>query len=79
MNKQQLTDQMLNLQTRMEGLRTIEAKAFENKLKSKVELEACKAYNDILKYEQEMKDAIASWYQLYTQYLNCREKLNAIK
>jgi len=79
MNKQQLTEQLVNLQDRMEGLREIEKKAFERKLKAKVMLEAHPAYAEILHCDTEIKEAIATWYQLYTEYLSTREKLASLK
>lgn len=78
MNKPELQKQMLNLQERMDALRKIEATAFEFKLKAKKELESTEAYNQMLKFEQEGKDCVGTWYKLYTEYLDCREKLNAL-
>ena len=79
MNGKELTEQMINLQQRMDGLREIEKTAFERKLKAKVQLESHPAYAEIICCERECKDAVATWYKLYTEYLNLREELNAIK
>ena len=78
MTGKELTEQMINLQQRMDGLRKIEKIAFERKLKAKVQLESHPAYAETIKCDQECKDAVAAWYKLYTEYLNLREKLNAL-
>ena len=63
MNEQALKAQMLNLQTRMEGLQQAEALAYAAKLEA----------------ERKIAECSGTWYLIWQEYMKCKERLNAIK
>lgn len=78
MTATQLKAQLVNLQDRMDGLRELERISFEKKILAQVKLEASEAYNDIIKYDAEIKDVQKAWYSINGEYLKTREKLNIL-
>ncbi len=53
---------MINLQDRMNKLQVHEAEAHKEKIAA----------------ERKIQECSATWYQIYKEYLSCREKLNAL-
>lgn len=62
MTAQQLTLQMINLQSRMDALQKYEADAYAAKLEA----------------ERKINECGGTWYAIYQEYMNVKEKLNAL-